>query len=76
MSGIHFVEAKGFKIKPLIALLQEKGPITAKAGKLVSVLPERGGPLSFPSLLRPASSTKQGRRQVPSPQFAPCAAEP
>jgi hypothetical protein len=42
MSGIHFVEAKGFKIKPLIALLQEKGPITAKAGKLVSVLPEKG----------------------------------
>ena len=30
MSGIHFVEAKGFKIKPLIALLQEKGPITAE----------------------------------------------
>jgi len=42
MSGFHFAEAKGFKIKPLIALLQEKGPITAKAGKIVSVLPEKG----------------------------------
>jgi len=42
MSGFHFAEAKGFKIKPLIALLKEKGPITAKAGKIVSVLPEKG----------------------------------
>jgi hypothetical protein len=42
MSGFHFAEAKGFKIKPLIALLQEKGPVTAKAGKIVSVLPEKG----------------------------------
>ena len=42
MSGFHFAEAKGFKIKPLIALLQEKGPISAKAGKVVSVLPEKG----------------------------------
>ncbi len=42
MSGYHFAEAKGFKIKPLIALFHEKGPVTAKAGKIVSVLPEKG----------------------------------
>jgi hypothetical protein len=42
MSGFHFAEAKGFKIKPVIALLQEKGPITAKTGKVVSALPEKG----------------------------------
>ncbi len=42
MSGFHFAEAKGLKIKPLIALLREKGPVPAKAGKIVSVLPEKG----------------------------------
>lgn len=42
MSGFHFAEAKGFKIKPLIALLKEKGPVTAKTGKLVTTLPDKG----------------------------------
>jgi hypothetical protein len=42
MSGFHFAEAKNFKIKPVIALLKERGPVTAKTGKLVSSLPEKG----------------------------------
>jgi hypothetical protein len=42
MSGFHFAEAKNFKIKPVIALLREKGRVTAKTGKLVSTLPEKG----------------------------------
>jgi hypothetical protein len=42
MSGFHFAEAKGFKIKPVIALLQGKGPVTAKTGKLVTALTDKG----------------------------------
>ncbi|HEX2449114.1 MAG TPA: hypothetical protein VHK26_13195 [Methyloceanibacter sp.] len=42
MSGFHFAEAKGFKIKPVIALLKEKESITAKTGKLVTDLPDKG----------------------------------
>ena len=42
MSGFHFAEAKNFKIKPVIALLKEKGPVTAKTGKLVTSLPDKG----------------------------------
>jgi hypothetical protein len=42
MSGFHFAEAKDFKIKPVIALLKEKGPASAKTGKLVTPLPEKG----------------------------------
>lgn len=42
MSGFHFANAKTFKIKPLIALLKEKGPVTAKTGKLVTTLPDKG----------------------------------
>jgi hypothetical protein len=42
MSGFHFAEAKNFKIKPVIALLKEKGPVTARTGKLVTTLPDEG----------------------------------
>jgi hypothetical protein len=42
MSGFHFAEAKNFKVKPVIALLNEKGPVTAKTGKLVTTLPDKG----------------------------------
>jgi hypothetical protein len=42
MSGFHFAEAKNFKIKPVIALLKEKGPVSAKTGKLVTTLPDKG----------------------------------
>jgi hypothetical protein len=42
MSGFHLAEAKNFKIKPVIALLKEKGPVTAKTGKLVTTLPDEG----------------------------------
>jgi hypothetical protein len=35
MSGFHFAEANGFKIKPVIALLKENGNV-------VEVLPEKG----------------------------------
>jgi hypothetical protein len=41
MSGFHFAEAKNFKIKPVVALLKEKGPVTAKTGKLVTDLPDK-----------------------------------
>ena len=42
MSGFHFAEAKDFKIKPVIALLREKGPLTARTGELVTTMPEKG----------------------------------
>jgi hypothetical protein len=42
MSGFHFAEAKGFKIKPVIALLKGKGPVTATTGKVVSTMSEKG----------------------------------
>ena len=42
MSGFVFGEAKGFKIKPVIAAAQRKGPVTAKIGKLVTALTEKG----------------------------------
>jgi hypothetical protein len=42
MSGFHFAEARRFKIKPVIALLKEKGPVTVKTGGIVSSLPEKG----------------------------------
>lgn len=42
MSGFHFAEAKGFKIKPVIALLKEKGGVKVKSGNVVEVLAEKG----------------------------------
>lgn len=42
MSGFHFANAKKFKIKPVIALLKQTGPVTAKTGKVVETLPEKG----------------------------------
>jgi hypothetical protein len=42
MSGFHFAEAKGFKVKPVVAVLQQKGPVSAKTGELVTTLPEKG----------------------------------
>jgi len=42
MSGFHFAEAEGFKIKPVMALLKQKGAVTVKTGSIVSSLPEKG----------------------------------
>lgn len=42
MSGFLFAEAKGFKIKPILALLEEKGPITVKTGNVLTTLPDGG----------------------------------
>ncbi len=40
MSGFIFAEAKTFPMKPVIAVLNEKGPVTVKIGKTATVLPE------------------------------------
>ena len=42
MSGFHFAVAENFKIKPVIALLKEKGEITVKTGGVATELPEKG----------------------------------
>jgi hypothetical protein len=42
MSGFLFAEAEGFKIKPVLAVLGEKGPIAVKPGNVVNPLPEAG----------------------------------
>jgi hypothetical protein len=42
MSGFHFAEAAGFKIKPVIALLEGNGPVKVTTGKVVTTLPEKG----------------------------------
>jgi hypothetical protein len=42
MSGFHFAEATGFKIKPVIALLGGKDDATVTTGKVVTALPEKG----------------------------------
>jgi hypothetical protein len=42
MSGFLFAEAAGFKIRPVIAALKEKGPVTVKTGGVVTTLPEAG----------------------------------
>ena len=40
--GFHFAVAENFKIKPLIALLVEKGVVILKTGGVVTELPEKG----------------------------------
>ncbi len=42
MSGFLLAEAKGFKIKPILALLEEKGPVTVKTGGILTTLPDDG----------------------------------
>jgi hypothetical protein len=42
MSGFHFAVAEDFKIKPLVALLKEKGEVTVTTGSVVTKLPEKG----------------------------------
>jgi hypothetical protein len=42
MSGFIFAEAKDFPVKPVIAVLDGKGPVTVVTGKTVTVLPEEG----------------------------------
>jgi hypothetical protein len=42
MSGFLFAEAKAFKIKPILALLEEKGPVTVKTGGVLTTLPDDG----------------------------------
>jgi hypothetical protein len=42
MTGYLFAEAKNFKVKPVIELFKARGPVTAKTGKVVTTLPEKG----------------------------------
>ena len=42
MGGFHFAVAEKFKIKPVVALLEEKGKVTVKTGDVVTTLPETG----------------------------------
>ncbi|MGH6865544.1 MAG: hypothetical protein ACREDO_05110 [Methyloceanibacter sp.] len=42
MSGFLFAEAKDFKVRPVIALLKVKGPITVKKRSVSTPLPEKG----------------------------------
>ncbi|MGH6736375.1 MAG: hypothetical protein ACRECX_09910 [Methyloceanibacter sp.] len=42
MSGFLFAEATGFKVKPVVALLGGKGPVTVKTGSVLTTLPEKG----------------------------------
>jgi hypothetical protein len=42
MSGFLFAEAKGLKVKPVLALFQEKGPVTVKSGSVLTTLPDDG----------------------------------
>jgi hypothetical protein len=42
MSGFLFAEADGFKIKPVIGLLQKDGDVTAKTGSVLTKLPVAG----------------------------------
>jgi len=42
MSGFLFAEAQGIKIKPVVELLEGKGPVTVKAGSVSVTLPEDG----------------------------------
>jgi hypothetical protein len=41
MIGVH-VEAKGFKVKPLVEVFKGKGTAKIKTGKLTTLLPEKG----------------------------------
>ncbi len=42
MSGFIFAEAKKFRMKPVMAVLDGKGAVTVTTGKAVTVLPEEG----------------------------------
>ena len=42
MSGFHYAVAESFKVKPVLDLFRGKGPVTVKAGKLTSSLPDKG----------------------------------
>ena len=42
MNGFIFAEAKKFPVKPVIAVLDGKGPVTVMIGKTETVLPEEG----------------------------------
>jgi hypothetical protein len=42
MNGFIFAETKKFPVKPVIAVLDGKGPVTVVTGKTVTLLPEKG----------------------------------
>jgi hypothetical protein len=42
MNGFIFAEAKKFPVKPVIAVLDRKGPVTVMIDKTETVLPEEG----------------------------------
>jgi hypothetical protein len=47
MSGFHFAKAEGFKVKPVIALFEEAGPVTVKTGEVATILPDKGRAAEF-----------------------------
>jgi hypothetical protein len=65
MSGFHFAEVEDFKIKPLIAVLQQKGQRAQRRANRLLPCPRRGASQASPNLRRPATSTKQ----VPATHF-------
>jgi hypothetical protein len=42
MSGFHYAVAESFRVKPVLELFKGKGPVTAKAAKIASTLPDKG----------------------------------
>jgi len=42
MNGFIYGMAKGFAVKPLLAVLKGSGPATVKMGKAATTLPEKG----------------------------------
>jgi hypothetical protein len=42
MTGFHFAEAKGLKVKPVVEVFKGKGAATIRTGTLTTLLPETG----------------------------------
>ncbi|MGZ5849301.1 MAG: hypothetical protein ACXWJN_01770 [Methyloceanibacter sp.] len=59
MSGFIFAEAKGFRVKPVIAVLDGKGPVNVVTGKTMTVLPAEGPRPRWPNLPNNAGSTNK-----------------
>ena len=52
-------EAKGFPVKPVIAVLDGKGPVNVVTGKTMTVLPAEGPRPRWPNLPNNAGSTNK-----------------
>jgi hypothetical protein len=69
MSGFHFGQVEGFKVKPVIALLAEAGPVMVKTGEVATTLPDKKRVsefAQFAKILHPRLS--RGRKTWPSGQ--------